>query len=71
MYIYILFDRLTRDIKHLNKHGNFKTKPKQTKPVKITKIKNMNDHTFFIYIYIYIYIYINLYIYTYICVYYW
>ena len=41
-----MFYRLTRDVIQLKKHENIKTKPNQTKPVKITKTQNINDHIY-------------------------
>ena len=42
-YIFIcVFYRLIRNVMHLKKHSNIKTKPNQTKPAKITKTKNIN-----------------------------
>ena len=37
-----MFNRLTRDVIELTKHGNIKNKPNQTKQVKITKTNNIN-----------------------------
>ena len=44
-----MFYRPTQDIIELKKTANIKTKLNQTKKVKITKTKNINKHTQYIY----------------------